>query len=790
VNVTLLSRLRSAAKTGRGWLRRLIFQKPGFRAHFPSDAELIGALRSDVPGLAHIASVARAGDINCARAVVVTHFRQRTAPRFFVDLVEIQSLAERLAAEHPAWRAKALRSSANWQHYVYLTGERREIGNQWPDWNYLPSGPGCDHIFPDRAHQFAFAVQLARAHAYGAGTIATLTSLLDSWITAVESVTETPAYSSPLIAVHRSIALTWTWALIANSDQCTDHLVSTIFRIILADARFIFSRLGQSPPNNHLLADGFLLWYLGSLFPELLEAERWRHDGEAVFLRELRRQVYEDGTSFEHSVHYHELVCEMVTAYVLLARRNGIIVEPWIKQRLRAMLSFQAALGGPEARAVSIGDAVECHLFPLDDFEGVGAASHREILRALFDQSLPAPDPAAHGQERAAWLLGGCLAPPAENAAEPAFQVFPDGGYVILTDKYLSGCLILRTGPALGAPYSPGHMHADLLSVYLRLNGVPLIVDAGTFSYRSRKEQWPSGEPEWRSYFLGPAAHNGLRIANVDPLDRGTGDFPAGPVQSHVSLRARAVTRDFAWTEAGINGMTAYRNHVRGVAHVCGEYWIVYDFLPAIALTETAWLALQFAPEASVRPEGKGALVAATPGGQLLITSAPTSSGIELLRGELNPLGGWVSLQYGELEPAFACRIRTTGGSACMVTLLQPISEVSNLPTVAVETSATGAVGVQISRHGVCDYLLLSRDAAGHQASFFGIDFWGAALWLRVVNGRPVDLRALGAASAISESLRFSIVSHNGPRNFRLTPGMQPHVLPASEEGKVKVNFL
>ena len=124
-----------------------------------------------------------------------------------------------------------------------------------------------------------------------------------------------------------------------------------------------------------------------------------------------------------------------------------------------------------------------------------------------------------------------------------------------------------------------------------------------------------------------------------------------------------------------------------------------------------------------------------------------------------------------------------------MVTLLRPISEVSDPPTVAVEASNTGAVGVQILRDGTCDYLLLSRDAAGRQASFFGIDFRGTALWLRVVNGRPLDLRALAAESASSELLCLSIVSHGAPRDFRLTPGTQPNSWPNSGEAEIEVNF-
>ncbi len=209
-----------------------------------------------------------------------------------------------------------------------------------------------------------------------------------------EGRTESPAYLSPLIAVHRAFAITWDLAFLAAADERDVDLEFKLLRILLADARFVYSKLGTSVANNHLLGDAFLMFYLGMLYPEFAEAAAWRRDGEPLFLREFERQVYDDGTSFEHSVHYHEFVCEMVTAIVLLARRNEVPIEPWVLERHRRMLEFQAALSGPEACALPIGDTVEHPLFPLDAFDGVGAASHREILRALYEPDFAGVDAA------------------------------------------------------------------------------------------------------------------------------------------------------------------------------------------------------------------------------------------------------------------------------------------------------------------------------------------------------------------------------------------------------------
>ena len=341
------------------------------------------------PPSRRFAEAARSGAVPEARRLLLAHFRERSAPRFFVDAAEIGPLAQRFAREHPDWRDHALGVATDWRRHVYSHGQLAQSSQTGlPDWNRLPLGPGADIIQSYSAHHFAFATQLARAQAYGAPTGAKLKALVDSWVAATEGSAESPAYLSPLIAVHRASAITWALVLLAAASERDTDLEFTLLRILLADARFVYSKLGTSFANNHLLGDAFLMFYLGILYPEFEEASAWRRDGEPLFWRELERQVYDDGTSFEHSVHYHEFVCEMVTAIILLARRNGVTIEPWVRERHRRMLEFQAALSGPEARAVPIGDTVEHPLFPLDAFDGVGAAAHREILRALYEPAV------------------------------------------------------------------------------------------------------------------------------------------------------------------------------------------------------------------------------------------------------------------------------------------------------------------------------------------------------------------------------------------------------------------
>ena len=57
------------------------------------------------------------------------------------------------------------------------------------------------------------------------------------------------------------------------------------------------------------------------------------------------------------------------------------------------------------------------------------------------------------------------------------------------------------------------HGHADALSFILHVDGQPVFIDSGTYTYHT--------EPEWRQYFIGTLAHNTIRINQKDQAVNG-----------------------------------------------------------------------------------------------------------------------------------------------------------------------------------------------------------------------------------------------------------------------------
>lgn len=701
------------------------------RVRLPSAQDTLQCLRVAGGSLAAAGHHADKGELSQAMHLVRRHFAGRKSPHFFVGPAEVPALAAEMARKHPTWPGKALITARDALDALGQGGAQSKL----PNWNRLARAPGNDTLAWHRPHQLAWLTQLARARAFGHDTAGRMCDGLRSWMRSVDRSRRSPAYGDALIAVHRGASLTWALHFLLADEGVDDQLPFQILSVLLSDIRFVYSRLGQSYPNNHLLADGFFCWYMGVLFPEFAEAAAWRRDGEALWLTELRRQVLPDGASFEHSVHYHELVCEMLTAYLLLSRRNGLAVPDWVEARAQGMLRFQSALGGPEAVTAQIGDSVEDSLFSLDDCADVGSGCHREILRSLFDASEQPLSDADRGAQRAMWLLGAASLPSREVAAASAFSAFVDGGVFVLRRGPGTDRAVFRTGPGKDAPLAPGHMHADLLSLGLHVQGVPVLVDPGTYSYRSRADAWPRGEPPWRRHFMSPQAHNGPCLGDLDMLDRGEGDFPAGSPKSWVRHDLTLFAAELACVAATIEGKTAYAGHRRVLLQVGTEYWVVIDRFPANG-TEPAYLNFQLAGDARLRSAGDAVF-------ETIVSEACVGWATGNLSppvvycGSVSPLAGWLAPAYGVLRPAPSLRLSPKDRSMPTAMALCP----APLRARSVSCSPVGGGDLElvVDFGQYRDVLLIgtsSRDGAGLDAH--GVHLRGTLAWLRERDGEPM----------------------------------------------------
>ena len=673
-------------------------------------------------------------------------FRNYIGERFFIRPSSVDKLCSDAYRSHPIWRKRLMESvysKLNIGLAIYGTQVPR-LTREFP-WSSLPVGPGDDSLYPFRPHRFAFLPRIALAVYQQMVTSEQLVDIVDGWIEEAEKGQNPFCYGSNLVVIQRMLAILWAWSFLAARPPIRSPeglgLEGRLLRILWSDARFLESRLGSSAPNNHLLVDRFAAYFLQAVIPEFFEHIDINKTA-IQFRDELLRQTYEDGGSFEHSAHYHEFACEMGVAYLLICQRQGHLPDPKITKRVEALLCFQAALTGPEAKPLAIGNTTEDTLFPLDNSEGWCSGSLRELYRTLFHANVtPAPedDPSI---ERAFWLLNGELQEP-NNSTKPDLvsQSFPESGIYVYPDEELNGRLTFRSGPPMGTPTTAGHMHADFLSVYLSLEGHTVLDDAGTYTYRSSSERWAPGTPAWRTYFAGPAAHNTLNVEGHDPLGEISGDFRPFELASRVQCRYR-IGSDLSWSEGKLFNAGSYSGYTRGCIHVKGCYWIIYDYPPHAEINDLLyWYGFQFTPGTRISTKCFTTSVE-MPNSEThlsLITSLPSLP--SLLEGSTDPLGGWVSPSYGLVLPAPQLRYALEAQHCPSAFVLTTQSGVCT-ESVSVELQPDGSLILRLLTNIGEDLLVLG----GNMDKLFvseGLIFEGQLLWVRIKEGRPVMIRWL-----------------------------------------------
>ena len=291
-----------------------------------------------------------------------------------------------------------------------------------------------------------------------------------------------------------------------EDDGIPDALRGKISACLAAHAYWLARYPSRhSSANNHLIAEASALYLIGTLWPQLKGAEGYRLYGRETLIAESSKQILEDGTGAEQSPTYTCFTLEWYLLCLHVAKATGALFPDAMTQRLtRAaeQLYWITDEGGHQPR---IGDD--------DEGRVLYSQLHREeryctsVLAsacAVLDCPQFAPPAApAHLRATVMGMVTGPSHPPS------GLRTFDSGGYSVFRNAIAGhGCMLILDHGPLGYLSIAAHGHADALSVWLHLDGEPVLIDAGTYLYHAGGE--------WRDYFRGTRAHNTLCIGGAD----------------------------------------------------------------------------------------------------------------------------------------------------------------------------------------------------------------------------------------------------------------------------------
>lgn len=437
---------------------------------------------------------------------------------------------------------------------------------------------------------------------------------------------------------------------------------------------------------NHAVAEALGLFAAGLCFPAIEGAARWKRLGKSVLEREVTRQIYPDGSSFEHSVPYLQFVSELFLVYLLLCRDYGEPCSEDVNDRLKAAFSFLSGLTDGSGNCPRIGDGDDGCLLRLDAADDGNLLSLLNVGAVLFDHAGWIPAGVDYD------LMTFCLLGPDSRATwerfkrqpvrrHPEVQRFPDAGLIVIRSR--EDALFVANGGPLGLEPLGGHGHADCLSFWLSVKGHPIVVDPGTYLYHSGGG--------WRTYFRGTSAHSTITVDGQDQA----------PILSDFMFAAFYRTQQVYFDDCegrvvwsvehdGYGRLEDPLIHRRTFTYVrSGGEWVVDDLLSCRGSHEITSL-IHLHPDCRVSLSGCSMLVRSGQA-ELRFELDRQWESIRLVRGQREPLSGWYSPRFNEIHesPTVMCSASIHGTTRFTSIIRVGNAEAVDLPWMA-RTYASG----------------------------------------------------------------------------------------------------
>lgn len=366
--------------------------------------------------------------------------------------------------------------------------------------------------------------------------------------------------------------------------------------------------------GNHTVCECIGLIFAGVVFRETKEGRAWLTKGVRLLDQELSHQMLPDGGPAEQSLSYHRFVMDLYwMALNFLGNNNLHDCSSW-KKVLKRGEFFLGALSLPDIPFPSIGDGDDGYAFapglsPDRRFDSTENQSLRTDFRCV---------------------------------------TFQAAGYSVIrrSDELL---IIFDHGPLGMAPLY-NHGHADAMSILLYKNGVPFMVDPGTFRY--------SGVPEYRNYFKGTGAHNTVCIDGRDQARQVSSFIWDKPYEVRLiekkEIPGQVILQAF---HHGYERLKEPVVHQRRLAVYEGLCCMVKDTFSGQGSHEFE-LNFHLSPEVTVERSEDWLIL--NNNGDAIRVYDPEHLFL-IARGQASPLKGWYSPAYGAIQKTNTLYIRKTG---------------------------------------------------------------------------------------------------------------------------------
>jgi uncharacterized heparinase superfamily protein len=224
--------------------------------------------------------------------------------------------------------------------------------------------------------------------------------------------------------------------------------------------KYLQTNLEKDVLGNHYF-ENIKALIIGSIF---FDDEKIKGEFKKELLKQLDEQILEDGMHFELSPMYHKIILEDLIKITYWLRNEEIYnrLLTFLQKMINVTHSFEDNFG----KTPSFNDSAD------------GISKNHDCLLAVCKKYF-------------------IISPQFDSS-------FEKSGFYIIGNQNKK--LIFDTGDICPS-YLPAHGHCDGLSFELSSNGLPLIVNSGTYRYENG---------EWRNFFRSTKAHNTVSISDQE----------------------------------------------------------------------------------------------------------------------------------------------------------------------------------------------------------------------------------------------------------------------------------
>jgi len=575
-----------------------------------SDSEFFSVLNLSYPGLEKVKEAVKKKDYQTAKKELIAHFKKRKTPVFFID-------GRRNPIRKPNFdTSRADKSCAHTFTFYNKTGT---LGKNI-DWDANPTGDrewNCLLHRHSHIHRLAITWFHTRNKKYSREAVAQLLDWIkDKPVRSSNSIKKSSAGNAwrSLEAGIRMNYWLGIFYFLMESEEFDVEARIAMLKSFVEHGRYLII---NHTNGNWLITESTGLAYLGIMFPEFREAAGWKKTALQRLDRELEKQVYPDGAQHELTPHYHICCLRNYWGFIWLAQLNDIKLPKSLMKRVEKMCEFSMYTSKPDGTIPM-----------LNDSDALDVRKYLSEGLRVFDRA-DMKYVASAGKKGAVPRYTSCA--------------FPYAGMFVMRSgwKPESRYLIVDAGP-----FGAGHQHVDKLSIDLYAYGKTLITDSGRYTYTWNK---------WRAYFKCTQGHNTIMVDGGDQWGRRI-KVTSKPLDN------KWLTSDgFDFFQGSFDGGYFHhktKRHVKNVKHqrsvlfLKPDYWIVSDLITGRGKHRIESF-FHFTPcDAVINPAGKTVRSNNDDANLIIIPTAPKPLSVKVVKGQENPVQGWVSVEFNKKEPA------------------------------------------------------------------------------------------------------------------------------------------